>query len=92
MAVTVNQSGGIIYATANADTWVEKLYVKSWRWVDATTADHDLVVTDPVSGENLIEAVAVGADYTEGQLVERWWNNGFTVTTIDSGTLYVQYQ
>lgn len=92
MAVTISQEAGIIRMTAAADSVTGAYFVKSWRWVgDAIAAGDDLSITDPVTGEVLVETVASGADYAEEALVERWWRNGATVTTMSAGTFYLHY-
>ncbi len=63
---------------------------KAIRWVGGTTAGHKVVIQDPDSN-NIWEAVATGANFTAFDNVNRSWPYGFKVTTLDSGTLYLEY-
>jgi hypothetical protein len=64
------------------------LYVKSIRWVGATTAGHAAVVQDEDSVVYW-ESLAAGSNYVESDLTERVWQKDFKVTTLQSGRLYI---
>ena len=78
----VSAAGATIIATGN-------LTVKSVRWVGATTAAHGLVIQDSASNE-LFKSTASGANYVEESILDRRWWNGFKVTTLGSGDVYVE--
>jgi hypothetical protein len=74
--------------TAEAVT-TEAVKVKSIRWVsESASAGHNVVISDS-DGKVLWEATAPGANQGESEIIENWWKNGFTLTTLDSGKVYV---
>ena len=66
-----------------------KAKVKKVRWVGATTAGHQAIIKDSGNNETIWESVASGANFIDSDLIESWWPRGFTVPTLDSGTLYI---
>ena len=93
MAVTNNSGTGEMRFSAQADSVTIPLYVKAWRWVDEAAdgvADDTLDLTDPVTTREIVFARAPGTSFTEEVLVEALWRNGVTVTTMDSGVLYLR--
>ena len=68
------------------------LYVKSLRWVGATTAGHTVTVKDS-AGKVKYTSMASGANYVENALIEnnvRW--NGLIVDVLASGIIYLEYR
>lgn len=66
-------------------------YVKSVKWVnEAGVAGANAKITDPKNGATLYEDVCAGANFASSELVETWWSNGFTITTLDSGFLLIE--
>jgi len=61
--------------------------VSTIEWVGATTAGHQCVLTDE-NGDNVWESVADG-QYFKDVHAHFDWVRDLTVTTLDSGTLYV---
>ena len=82
-----------ILDTVDANLVTDKtLRVQGIRWVGATTATHQLIVTD--SDNNVLwESIASGANYVESDLMlNRTWHGGFKLPTIGSGKLYIMLQ
>ena len=73
-------------AAAGVDI-ARRLYVKSIRWVGATTAGHTAILKD-AAGRVIWESVAAGANHVEDDLIEEWWDE-IDVDTIASGKLYI---
>lgn len=86
MAVT-GQGTGVYVFSAAADALAGKTYVKHIRWVGATTADHQLIVTD-TAGNVILASYADGKDFIDVHPFYRYFT-GITVATMASGTLYV---
>lgn len=81
----------LVIDTAAATTLISyPIFVKSIRWVGATTAGHTVSVQDP-DGNVLWSSVAGGSNNIEADLIERIWQDGFAVPTLQSGTLYIGY-
>lgn len=78
----VSTAGSTIIASGN-------VMVKSVRWVGATTAGHGLVIQDSASNE-LFKSAASAANYVEESILDRKWYNGFKVTTLGSGDVYIE--
>ncbi|MEE9586109.1 MAG: hypothetical protein V3W09_04335 [Nitrososphaerales archaeon] len=93
MAITHNSSARQFAVTAAADEVTVDLIIKSVRWVaEAGVAGNNISIVDPQNtGETLWESVVSGANYVEAQLSETRWANGFRVSVLDSGTLYINY-
>jgi len=75
----------------NADSIAGRIQIKKAMWGGVTTAGHDLVLTD-ADGSDLGTIKAGANDNVTLSHLEGMWVTDFTVTTIDSGTLYVQYK
>lgn len=89
MANTKTKDGTYIIDTAAAAlVTTDSVKVKSVRWEGGTTAGHQAIIKN-ASGEVLWQSRASGAQYVESELIERWWNGGFAVTTLQSGVLYI---
>ena len=65
--------------------------VKTIRWASATTAGHTCQIIS-AKGNTLWQSVASGANYIEAELVERWWYDGFLVSVLQSGQLWITYE
>ncbi len=65
------------------------VFVKTVRWVGATTAAHQATIDDPVTGDVLWDSLAAGTNNIEAELMETTWPNGFGVPTLASGILYI---
>ena len=88
MANDLTQDPLIIDTAAATVLSTNNLYIKSIRWVGATTAGHTAIIHDQAS--NVIwSSVASGANYVESEIVEQWVN-GLIVPTLASGVLYIQ--
>lgn len=62
---------------------------QSVRWVSpAAEAGHALTIQDS-NGKELWRSLASGANHLDGERLDTWWNQGFKVPTLDSGTLYI---
>ncbi|HXK36989.1 MAG TPA: hypothetical protein VJ553_05410 [Candidatus Paceibacterota bacterium] len=81
------QGSSVICMDAVADALTNEVYVKHLRWVGATTAGHQLIVSD-VDGNVMWESVADGQYMID---VHPFYRSikGITVTTMGSGKLYV---
>lgn len=66
----------------------ESCKVKSIRWVGASDGDQCIVQNFNSSNE-IWAAKASGANFTDEILIEDWLMDGFKVTTLGSGVLYV---
>lgn len=72
-----------------ADKVEERLHVSYLRWLNATTADHSLVVRAGGStGPIIWKSVADGANFLDIHPLFRWVD-GIYVDTLGSGTLMV---
>ena len=69
----------------------EMAFVASVRWVSATQQG-DIAEIQDADGKTLWKSVASGAGFTDQQLLNRWWKTGFKVTTLSSGTLFINLQ
>lgn len=67
----------------------ERQRILGFRWVAGATAGDQCIVTD-TAGVVIWESVAAGSDYVESDMfpTARVYK-GLTVTTLDSGRLYV---
>lgn len=67
------------------------LYVRTVRWVGATTLGHTAIIKDQ-NGVVKWESVAPGGSNVEAELMTgnkgSYWD-GFAVTALDSGKLYI---
>ena len=86
MAVT-GQGTGVYVFSAGSDAITGKTYVKHIRWVGATTAGHHLTVSDSL-GNVILDSYADGNYFIDIHPFYRYFT-GITVTTMDSGKLYV---
>lgn len=63
--------------------------VRSVDWVaPVASAGHAAVIQD-ANGKILWEKRANGANFNPHDRLDTWWNSGWKVPTLDSGTLYV---
>lgn len=77
---------------AGAQTLTGKHKLCRVAWETGATAGNDLVLTD-ASGMNLGTLKSEAAnEYLNIAHLQGMWVEDFTVTTIDGGTLYVQYE
>lgn len=65
--------------------------IQSIRWIGATTAGHQAIVTDTADGR-IWSSVAGGANNVESEYFggEQWYR-GFKVPTLESGTLEIVF-
>lgn len=82
-------SGNPWMIDAAAAISTDRLRILGFRWVAGATAGDQCIVTD-AAGNVIWESVAAGADYVESDMfpAARMYK-GLTVTTLDSGRLYV---
>ncbi len=66
----------------------ESFKCKSIRWVGATNGDQ-LVIQNFNSAVNIFSSKASNDNYADEILIEDWLMDGFKVTTIGSGIVYV---
>lgn len=88
MANDLTADPWIIDTAATTVLSTNQIYVKSIRWVGATTAGHTAIVQDQ-KGNVIWSSVASGANYVESEIIEQWIN-GLIAPTLASGVLYVQ--
>ena len=76
--------------TANTTTVVDdrRVWIKSIRWDDATTANHKAVLKDG-KGNIFYQSTASGDNNEDVQMIEGWVS-GFIMHTLDSGTILLQ--
>lgn len=60
------------------------------RWVGATTAGHQVIITNQEDTE-IWRAVADAANFMHLDTRRRSWPYGFKVSTLDSGRLYFEW-
>ena len=93
MAVLTKHLWLVAAADAPLACTTDLVRVKGIRWVGATTAGHTATITD-AAGKIKWTSVASGANYVEGDeqyAQERGQNYaGLTVSTLASGTLYIE--
>jgi hypothetical protein len=78
----------IMSAQGDADT---RQFIVTWvRWNGATTAGHTLTLKDS-AGNIIFESVADGANFIDMQPIFKPCR-GLSLTTMQSGTLYVFYR
>jgi len=70
--------------------FTDKIRVIAVRWVGTSGNGDKVEIQDP-SGKTLWAYTSDGVNKTFESRLERWWDNGFNVVTLDSGTLYVDY-
>lgn len=86
----------IIDTAANADAVAElagmagNVKIKSIRWVGGESEGDTVVVMNLSSDTEIWSSVSDGPDWTDELLYEDWVHDGFRVTTLDSGKLYVE--
>lgn len=89
----VNQLTGKIWSIDNEEPNIDlrHIFVKSVRWVAGATsaAGEHISIDDPQTNAILWETTASGANYVEEVLLETTWPNGFEVSDIDNGILYI---
>ena len=86
MSVTTN-AGYMIKMTAQSDAVTGSFKVGYVRWVNGVRANEECLLKD-TNGSELFHSVADGPNYTDLMPIFRWVN-GLTLTTLDSGTLYI---
>ena len=77
--------------SASAMHYTDPIRVKNVRWASATTAGHGCIIVDS-NGDVLWQSVASGANYVESDIIERWWQKGFRLSGLGSGTVYIAYE
>lgn len=82
LVTTVTVSGSTVYLPAGCK-------VKAIRWTLATTAGHVARIESP-DGALLWRGVAAGANHEVESITERSWEDGFKVTTLQSGEIDVE--
>lgn len=65
-----------------------RIYVKSIRWVGATTAGHTAVITNK-NGRTIWASEVAGANFIDESLWESWID-GLSISTLASGKIYIQ--
>ena len=72
------------------ETGLTPIKVKLIRWVGGANTGDQVVVTN---GDDITQQIwaakADGPNYTDEILIEDWWDKGFAVPTLDSGTVFV---
>ena len=91
MANVLTNRTWVIDTVDATDIDLRHIFVKSIRWVGGTgsSAGDALIIREPVTNVVLWESTASGANYTEKDLEETTWPNGFEVPTIGAGILYI---
>jgi hypothetical protein len=65
---------------------------KSVRWVSASAqSDDECLITD-INDKVIWHSRASGANHKDESVLDGWWNSGFKVPTLTSGTLYITVQ
>ena len=77
----MDTTGTILAATG-------QVTVRSWKWLGATTAGHSLIVKDG-QGRGRFKSVANGQNFIDAD-APRIVMNGFSLDTMDSGTLLIE--
>lgn len=87
MAVT-GTGTGVIHITSSTDVLsTANVYVlSSLRWVGATAATHQCIVTDG-AGNVIFSSIANGANYVDGWVFDNKWIAGLAFTTMASGAV-----
>lgn len=86
--MAVSRNGYIMVEfSSEGDTLDERLQVSYMRWLNATSANHELIVKDS-SGNAIWKSVADGANFLDIHPLFRSVN-GINVDTMDSGSLMV---
>lgn len=68
----------------------ENVYVKSIMWSQPTTAGHKVIIKNANDDAVIWELSATAANVDEpGVPIEAWWQDGFRVTTLDSGIVII---
>jgi hypothetical protein len=69
------------------------IFVRSIRWVsEGAVAGDNVKFEDPDDATKVLwESAASGAQYTEEALIESTWWNGFRLSVLNSGKVYVTY-
>jgi len=79
-----------ILDTADASALTDyRIFVKSVRWVNATTSGHTAVIQDK-DGVEKWASVAAGSEHVEADLIEEWWD-GILMKTLSSGKIYISF-
>lgn len=86
MAIT-NETGSVVIFGAAGDASTLRRMVRYLRWINATTAGHQLVVKD-TAGNTWFESTADGAYFIDIHPVFSIMD-GIVVETMGSGKLYV---
>jgi multidrug efflux pump subunit AcrA (membrane-fusion protein) len=84
-------TGAPLIVTAASATLIypNLIHIKGIRWVSAgAVAGHQVIIVD-AAGRVVWESVASGSNYVEADATVRAWY-GFAVTTLTSGTLYLE--
>jgi hypothetical protein len=72
-----------------------RIHVSHVRWVGATTAGHHATILRASGAGNPIwDSVADGANFMDETYFDEhdWWDEGFQVSVLASGILYVYYR
>lgn len=65
--------------------------IKSVKWISAAAVGgHVVRIVDPVNAAVLWEEVAVGPNFSSSELLETWWDHGFSLQTLGSGYVYLE--
>lgn len=65
-----------------------RLKITGIRWVGATTATHQAIITNS-DGRVIWESVCNAANFVDESNILFWLRDGLLIDTLDSGTLYV---
>ena len=66
-------------------------YVKSIKWILAAGAGAEVArIVDPTNGAVLFEDVCAGLNFSTQELLETWWNNGFTLSVLGGGYILLE--
>ena len=93
MAVSLKRPIVVPAADAGATVIYDKaIKVSTIHWVSAAAGVGDVAEIQAPDGNVLWSAIAPGPFFDSGlQEIDHWWNTGFKVPTLDSGTLYIDY-
>lgn len=62
----------------------------SWQGTGLTAGTSVCTLTDPVTAKTIRSFLATGTTVDRVELIEDWWPNGFTLTTLSGGVLIVE--
>ena len=78
-----------VITTAATDIDKNDLRVAGIRWVGATTGNTVVIQNRDTSPATMWESVGATANFIDTDNAKRRWPNGFSVSMISGGTLYV---